>query len=132
MKSHWRDRSVYAASGACSAPNSGKKERSAWLPPSSDTNSCAGTTKSKVKIFRKGSRNFLAHGDSKVRKRREVRRPKLQRFSRPAMQRDLMSFLLAEEERRPERAERIRIDPGFHALRKRSGLASPFFPNLVI
>src|SRR5437867_1553272 len=95
MKSHWRDRSGYAASGACSAPNSGKKERSAWLPPSSGTNSSAGTTKSKVKIFRKGSRNFLTHGDSKVRKRREIRRPKLQRFSRPAMQRVLMGFLLA-------------------------------------
>src|SRR6266581_101134 len=53
MKSHWRDRSGYAASGACSAPNSGKKERSAWLPPASGTNSCAGTRKSKVD-FREG------------------------------------------------------------------------------
>src|SRR5216683_2562613 len=76
MKSHWRDRSGYAALGACSAPNSGKKERSAWLPRSSGTNSSAGTRKNKVKIFGKGSRNFLAHGDSKVRKRREIRRPK--------------------------------------------------------
>src|SRR6266571_2920788 len=76
MRSHWRDRSGSAASGASSAPNSGKKERSAWLPPSSGTNSSAGTRKSKVRIIGKGSRNFLAHGDSKVRKRREIRRPK--------------------------------------------------------
>src|SRR3989442_770891 len=48
MKSHWRDRSVCAASGASSAPNSGTKERSAWVPPSSGTNSCAGTRESKV------------------------------------------------------------------------------------
>src|SRR6266571_2059048 len=158
MRSHWRDRSGSAASGASSAPNSGKKERSAWLPPSSGTNSSAGTRKSKVRIIGKGSRNLLAHGDSKVRKRREIRRPKtpeiltacnvrvLDKFLARSLRRRAgsagvpwplseaprLSFLRAEEERRPERAERIRIDSGFRALRKRSGLAFPFFPSLVV
>src|SRR5260370_2108066 len=95
MKSHWRDRSVCAASGASSAPNSGTKERSAWLPRSSGTNCWAGRRKSKVKICGKGSRNFLTHRDSKVRKRREIRRPKLQRFSGLQCKEFLISFLLA-------------------------------------
>ncbi len=43
-----------------------------------------------------------------------------------------LSFLRPEEEHHPERAERIRIDSRFRALRKRSGLAFPFFPSLFI
>src|SRR6266480_2767253 len=52
MRSLWPDRYASAASAACNAPSLAKKAPSAWLPPSSATNSFAATKKSRE--FREG------------------------------------------------------------------------------
>src|SRR5260370_39859538 len=52
MRSLWPDLYASAASAACSAPNLATKEPSAWLPPSSATNSFAATKRSSE--FREG------------------------------------------------------------------------------
>src|SRR6266571_5329801 len=95
MKSHWRDRSVYAASGASSAPNSGKKERSAWLPRSSGTNSCAGTRKSKVKIFGKEAATSWRTAIRKSANEGKIRRSNSRDSHGLQCKEFLMSFLLA-------------------------------------